>query len=84
MSYNSFYVFAPQIATASQPVISLFANASHPKSGTATKEKDLFFCFLHTPPFGQASVKPAAARRLRQLFIGAIFQCPKPLWMLIF
>jgi hypothetical protein len=46
MSYNSFYVFAPQIATASQPVISLFANASHPKSGTGAKEKDLFFGFI--------------------------------------
>jgi hypothetical protein len=45
LPYNSFYVFAPQIATASQPVISLFANASHPKSGTGAKEKDLFFGF---------------------------------------
>jgi hypothetical protein len=46
LPYNSFYVFASQIATASQPVISLLPNASHPKSGTGAKEKDLFFEFI--------------------------------------
>lgn len=48
LSHNSFYVFASQIATASQPVISLFANAPHPEKRYSPKEKDLFFVVLYT------------------------------------
>jgi hypothetical protein len=50
-----------QIATASQPVISLCP--THPPEKRYLLQKEhLFFGLFYTPPYGQASVEPAAAR----------------------
>jgi hypothetical protein len=48
---------------------SFFCQRTHPKSGTAGKEKDLFFCLFYAPSYGQASAKPAAARSFAIFFI---------------
>jgi len=54
MSYNSFYVFAPQIATASQPVISLLPTLPTRKAVQGQKKKIYFFvCFMPLLPVKQ-------------------------------
>ena len=60
LSHNSFYVFAPQIATASQPVISL-CQRTRPKKVSATK-RTFIFLFYSATPSGQTMAEPAAAR----------------------
>ncbi len=59
------------------------ANPSRPESGIPFKGNIYFLCcFMPLPPVRQRqSLRQQGAS---QFFIGAIFQCPKPLWMLIF
>ncbi|WP_293887895.1 MULTISPECIES: hypothetical protein [unclassified Sphingobacterium] len=60
LSYNSFYVFAPQIATVSKPVISL-CQRTLTKKVSATKRTFVFLVYSATPS-GQTMAESAAAR----------------------
>ena len=60
-----------------------FAHATHPESGILHKE-NFDFWFVLCPSFQSSKGKACGSKELRNCFIGAIFQCPKPLWILIF
>lgn len=59
------------------------AHAPHPESGILYK-KGLFFWLFYAISFQSVNGKACGSKELRRLFIGGIFQAPKPLWMLIF
>jgi hypothetical protein len=65
------------------PFLSFFPQRTHPKSGTSQKKK-IYFFELIMPLLPVKQWQSHRRKELRSCFIGAIFQCPKPLWMLIF
>jgi hypothetical protein len=68
LSHNSFYVFAPQIATASQPVISLLPTLPTRKAVQGQKKKIYFLVYSATPS-GQTMAEPTGSMELRRLLI---------------
>jgi hypothetical protein len=60
-----------------------FPNAPTRRSGTSQKKK-IYFFELIMPLLPVKQWQSHRRKELRSCFIGAIFQCPKPLWMLIF
>jgi hypothetical protein len=60
-----------------------FANPPRPKAVSSSKGTFIFW-FVLCRSLRSVNGRACGSKELRRLFIGAIFQCPKPLWMLIF